>query len=122
MRYKYFNPNPAGRAVGDCAVRAISAALGVDWEEAYAMIAAAGYAMNDMPSSDSVWGSVLRMHNFYKTQLPCCYTFAEFAEDHPRGVYVLGTGTHVATIIDGVLLDAWNSLNEVADFVWFRKD
>jgi hypothetical protein len=33
-----YNPNPAGRKVGDCAVRAVSAALGTDWEEAFDML------------------------------------------------------------------------------------
>lgn len=32
--WEYFNPNPAGRMVGDCSVRAISAALDVSWDEA----------------------------------------------------------------------------------------
>ena len=34
-----FNGNPTGRKVGDCAVRAVSVALGVDWETAFAMLA-----------------------------------------------------------------------------------
>jgi len=55
-----YNPNPSGRRVGDCAVRAVAKALNVDWETAYAMIANNGYQMNDMPSSNSVWGAVLR--------------------------------------------------------------
>ena len=120
-----YNPNPTGRRVGDCAVRAVSKALGVDWETAFAMIAANAYAMGDMPSSDSVWGSVLRQHGFYRKAIPnsCpdCYTFADFAEDNPRGVFTLGTGKHVATIIDGVIYDAWNSSNEIPQFVWFKK-
>ena len=124
--WKQFNPNPTGRAVGDCAVRAVSAALGVDWETAYALIAAAGFSMGDMPSSNSVWGAVLRQNGFYRYNLPdsCpdCYTFADFARDNPQGVFVLGTGTHVATVKDGVLLDAWNSSNEIPAFVWYRKD
>ena len=28
--YIYYQPNPCGRAVGDCAVRAISAAFNID--------------------------------------------------------------------------------------------
>lgn len=32
-----YQPNPCGRNVGDCAVRAISKALGMDWETAYAV-------------------------------------------------------------------------------------
>ena len=37
--YQYYNPNPTGRTmVGDCSIRAIAKALGVDWEKAYAMV------------------------------------------------------------------------------------
>lgn len=35
MGYKYFMNNPVGARVGDCAVRAISKALNISWEEAY---------------------------------------------------------------------------------------
>lgn len=121
-----FNQNPAGRRVGDCAVRAVSVALGIDWETAFAMLANNAYQMGDMPSSDSVWGSVLRQHGFYRASIPdtCpdCYTAEDFARDHPRGVYVLGFGGHVATIRDGRLYDAWDSSNEVPQFVWYKKE
>lgn len=124
--WRQYNPNPAGRIVGDCAVRAVSAALGVDWETAYDLIASAGYDMGDMPSSDSVWGAVLRQNGFYRkaipTTCPDCYTAADFARDNPRGVFVLGFGGHVATIRDGVLLDAWDSSQEIPQFVWYRKE
>ena len=52
--------NPTGRRVGDCAVRAVSIALGADWETASALPAKHAYLMGDRPSSDSVRGSVLR--------------------------------------------------------------
>lgn len=124
--WKHFNPNPVGRSVGDCAVRAVSAALGIPWEEAYALIAANGFAMGDMPSSNSVWGATLRQHNFNRKSIPdtCpdCYTFSDFARDNPKGVFVVCTGSHVATIRDGTLLDAWDSSLEVPQFVWYRKD
>lgn len=120
-----FNNNPVSRKVGDCAIRAVSAALGVDWEKAYNLIADAGYAMGDMPSSDSVWGAVLRQHGFYRKAIPnsCpnCYTAEDFAKDHPRGVYVLGFGGHVATVIDGDLYDSWDSSNEVPVYYWYLK-
>lgn len=122
----YFNNNPTSRMVGDCAVRAVSVALGVDWETAYTLIADAGYAMGDMPSSDSVWGAVLRQNGFYRKAIPntCpdCYTARDFAEDHPRGVYVLGFGGHVSTIVNGDLYDSWDSSNEIPVYVWYRKE
>ena len=124
-RWRNYNPNPAGRAVGDCAVRAVAAALGVDWETAYAMIANNGYLMGDMPSSNSVWGAVLRQNGFYRYSLPntCpdCYTMEMFAEDHPEGVYVVGTGNHVATIMDGMIWDAWDSSNETPVYYWQKE-
>lgn len=121
-----YNPNPTGRMVGDCAVRAVSAALGVDWETAYTMVSDAGYAMGDMPSSDSVWGAVLRQNGFYRKAVPntCpdCYTVRDFARDHRSGVYVLGFGGHVATLIDGDLFDSWDSSEEIPVYVWYRKE
>lgn len=124
--WKQFKNNPAGRSVGDCAVRALSVALDVDWETAYSMMVANGFLMADMPSSNSVWGAVLRQHGFSKKAIhekyPDCYTFEDFARDNPHGTFVLGTGSHVATIKDGWLFDAWDSRDEIPVFVWYRKD
>ncbi len=125
-KWIYYNPNPAGRSVGDCAVRAVAKALGISWEDAYMMIADAGYAMGDMPSSDSVWGAVLRRNGFYRVAIPTgcpdCYTIEDFCRDHPRGTYVLGMGGHVATVVDGFLYDSWDSSMEVPVYVWYRKE
>lgn len=121
--YIEYNPNPAGRIVGDCAVRAVAKALDTDWETAYTMLAANGYLMGDMPSSDSVWGATLRQHGFYRESVPntCpdCYTAKEFIEDHPDGgTYVLGFGGHTACIKNGNLYDSFDSSNEPIQFYW----
>lgn len=124
--WREYNPNPTGRRVGDCSVRALSKALGIDWEEAYLLAATNGYHMGDMPSSDSVWGSVLRQNGFYRSVIPnkCpdCYTADDFSRDHPKGVYVLGFGGHVATVVDGDIYDSWDSSNEIPVYIWYRKE
>ena len=126
MAYVYYNPNPVGRSVGDCAVRAIAKALKVDWETAYVAIVMNGFSMGDMPSSDSVWGAVLRQHGFYRKSIPnrCpeCYTAADFCRDHPNGTYVLGFGGHVATVVHGDLYDSWDSSMEIPQFYWYQKE
>lgn len=126
MGFVHYNPNPTGRSVGDCAVRAVSKALNTSWEDAYTLITINGYYMGDMPSSDSVWGSVLRQHGFYRRSIPdaCpeCYTVAEFAKDNPHGTFVLGIGGHVVTVKDGNVFDSWDSSAEIPQFVWYRKD
>lgn len=124
--WKKFNNNPVQRNVGDCAVRAVSVALDVPWEEAYTMMAANGFQMADMPSSNATWGAVLRQHGFYRAiipnECPDCFTAEDFANDHPDGVYVLGFGNHVATVVDGVIYDSWDSRNEIPIYYWYRKE
>lgn len=112
-----FNPNPKGIRVGDCSVRAICKAIGERWETAFARIALEGFIMGDMPSSDAVWGNVLRRNGFERKAIPntCpdCYTAEDFCRDNPRGTYVLAFGGHVATVVDGDLYDSWDSRNEI---------
>ena len=121
-----YNPNPVGRQVGDCSIRAVSKALGISWETAYAMICMNGFSMGDMPSSDSVWGATLRKNGFYRKSLPesCpdCYTVKDFCKDNPNGTFVLGFGGHVATVVDGDLYDSWDSSNEIPQFYWYKKE
>lgn len=123
--YREYNNNPVARRAGDCAVRAVSVALDTDWETAYAMIAAMGFQMGDMPSSNAVWGAVLRQNGFLRAVLPntCpdCYTVADFAADHPDGVYVLGLDKHVVTLVSGDWFDTWNSGNEPVIFYWYER-
>lgn len=124
--WREFNNNPLTRRVGDCAVRAVSVALGTDWETAYSKLAVAGYRMGDMPSSDSVWGAVLRQNGFYREAIPntCpdCYTAQDFCRDHPRGTFVLAFGGHVAAVKDGVLYDSWDSSQLSPQYFYYRKD
>ena len=126
MAWISYNPNPVQADAGDCAVRAIAKALDISWEEAYAKLSMAGYLMGDMPNADWVWGSVLRQNGFIREIVPntCpdCYTVAEFCHDNPRGVYVVKSENHVATVVDGNLFDSWNSERKVPIYYWTRKE
>lgn len=123
--WKYYNPNPMERRVEDCAIRAVAKALDINWENAYALITSAGFAMGDMPHSNSVWGAVLRQNGFSRSVIPntCpdCYTAEDFCKDNPKGTFVLGFNKHVATVIDGNLYDAWDSSKEIPQYVWYRE-
>lgn len=117
-----YNPSPVGASVGDCVVRAVAKALDVDWETAYAKLAIAGFNMGNLPSANVVWGAVLRQQGMKRYNIPntCpdCYTIKDFCEEHPEGIYVLGTGTHAVTVVDGNYWDAWDSGNEIPVYYW----
>ena len=123
--YKEWNPSPIGARVGDCAVRAISKATGTDWEDAYLMLCVKGLSMYDIPNSNAVISAVLKDLGFSRHTVPdtCpdCYTIRDFMAEHPQGTYILGTGNHVAAVVDGVLYDSWDSSYEIPITYWEKR-
>ena len=117
-----YNPNPLGKRVGDCAIRAISAAEGLSWFDAYDALSHYGRMFGNLPNSNDVWGTFLHDEGYKRHVIPdtCpeCYTVADFCRDNPKGVFVLGTGSHVVTVIDGDYWDAWDSGAEVPAYYW----
>lgn len=55
MSFIYCNPNPSGKNVGDCVIRAISICMDKDWIDTYTDICLQGLLDHDMPSSNAVW-------------------------------------------------------------------
>lgn len=124
MAYEYFNNNPSDKKVGDCVVRAVSLATNESWDKTYIALSLLGFLMKDVFSSNAVWGAYLMQNGFDRYAIPntCpeCYTISDFASDHPKGVYVLATGTHVVTVIDGSYMDSWDSGSEIPQYYFKR--
>lgn len=125
MRYKYCNLNPHGLRVGDCVVRALSCALGQPWETTYIGLSLQGYLMGDMPSANAVWDAYLKSKGFAREMIPSdcpdCYSIDDFADDHPSGVYVVGTGTHATAVIDSTVYDIWDCGQEKPLYYYTQK-
>lgn len=118
-----YNPNPLGIRVGDCVIRAISRALDVSWERVYVELCVQGFMLGDLPSSNAVWSSYLRHKGFKRRTIedcPDCYTVEDFCQDHPKGIFVIGTGSHAVAIIGGCYYDAWRSGGEPVVY-YFEK-
>lgn len=123
--YVFFNNNPKGLKIGDCVVRAISAALNQPWERTYIDLCIEGFMFSDMPNSNAIWASYLRSKGFKRSTIPdtCpdCYTLSQFAREHHEGTYIVCTGSHVACIKNGRLLDNWDSSGETVAY-YFTKE
>ncbi len=123
--YQYYQPNPLNKPRGDCTIRALSKALNMSWDSSYIDLAMQGYLLKDMPSSNEVMHSYLRSKGFSKSAIPdsCpdCYSFEDFAYDHKKGIYIVGTGSHVACIKDGILYDSWDSSECVPLYSYKRE-
>ena len=126
MSYSYYNPNPTGRSVGDCTVRALSKALGQTWEETYAGLALEGFMRGDLLNADSIWGPYLQRHGFRRHFIPDdglgAYTVEDFVQDNPRGTFILSMpGRHVIAVEDGQYFDSWNSGKECPAYYWEKE-
>lgn len=125
MSYVFYNPNPRNQKVGDCSVRAVCRATDSDWEETYLRLCAEGLIYCDMPSANYVWGMYLRKCGFRQKMIdnvcPDCTTVAQFAEEHPDGIYVLACQNHVVTADNGCYFDSWDSGDEIVLY-FFEKE
>lgn len=120
------NLNPEEKITDDCVVRAISKVLGDTWEETYIGVVMSGLKHHDLFQKGYVWMDYLTGKGFKKYSIPntCpdCYSIRDFCADHPRGTYLLGTGSHVVAVIDGDYFDSWDSGEEVPLFYMQRRD
>lgn len=121
----HYDPNPrwTGRA-GDCVIRALTLAVGKSWEEVYLELSMLGFRLGDMMSANHVWGEYLRGYGYRVRPLPdtcpVCYTVRDFAAEHPSGTYVLATGSHAVTVMNGDYYDTSDTGNEVPLFYYSR--
>ena len=122
--WQYINLNPRKKSVGDCTVRAIAIATENAWVDTYLDLCLFGMIMADMPSSNAVTTAYLKKKGFRRhtisEELSEDYTVKDFCKDHPQGTYIIGTGSHLTTVIDGDLWDSWNSENETPVY-YFEK-
>ena len=123
--WKYFNPNPGKLNVGDCTVRSICAVTGLDWHTVHKALCDLSGNLYDMPSADRVWWTLLEQFGFTRKRMidrcPECYTVADFARDHPRGVYILGPHEHAVAVISGSYWDSWDSGATIPTYYFMRR-
>lgn len=118
--YKPLNKNPKFRITNDCVIRAIAKALDMEWDEAFDEISDEAKEKYDTMDANHVWIGWLKKQGFRLYPIPntCpdCYTIRDFCMDHPWGTYILGTGTHVVTVINGNWFDSFDSGDLIPTF------
>ena len=122
----YANPNPKGKQVPDCVIRAICIALNKPWlevsDELYYQFARREYSVT---CDDNIWGQYLYSLGFepflMPSSCPKCVTIDEFTKYYPKGTYIIGTGKHAVAVINGNYYDSWDSGDEVPSFFWRIK-
>lgn len=127
MAYIYANVNPKNKLVNDCVVRAISLATGKTWDEVFwDLTDVLFYEKETCMDSNKIWGEYLERKGYPRYHIadscPMCYTLNQFCKDNPKGVYVVGTGTHAIAVIDGDFYDTFNSGQTTPLYYFFVEE
>lgn len=122
MGYIHANPNPLKNSTGDCVIRAVCIAEGLDWDDVYLDLMINGYIEKLMIEDNRLWNRYLHelgyTRHIIEDTCPDCYTVQDFANDHPHGTYILGTGTHAIAVVSGNYIDSWDSGARIPIFYW----
>ena len=121
--YVHYNGNPCGINTGDCVIRAISIVTGMRPKKVYAGLCLFGYPCTIWGNVNSIWADFLQSIGYKRHTITANhrYTVADFAADHPHGRFILGTGSHAVAVVDGDIIDSWNSSNE-KPLYYFMKE
>ena len=82
--------------------------------------------MGDLLSSNAVWGAYLKSKGFTRdivsNDCPECYTIEDFCNEHPKGTYIIGTGTHCVVAQDRCVFDTWDSSGETPIYYYHKGE
>ena len=110
--YKYTNPHPQGKNVGDCVVRAISTATNSDYMEIRRELNRRKRELRYTSYKDTKF-----LYDYLKGYPRLIFKpikgeprikGSDFTELHPKGNYILKMAGHITTCVDGVILDTWD--------------
>ena len=126
MGFIISNPNPKNNLTGDCVIRAISIAENRSWDDIFIELMVKCFNLKDMPSTNRAWGAYLHDLGYKRTVIPneCpdCYTLTDFTNDHPKGTYIVATGTHAIAARNGNYYDTWDSGQETVLYYWSKEN
>lgn len=114
--YKFHNANARGRFVNDCVVRAISVAEGKTWDESYDELS--DIAQDEGNLLDDVTFVEGYLDRRYKRVPHYSKTVGEFAEEYPKGVYLVTMPGHITVVLEGIVHDVFDCRNRKMWTAW----
>jgi hypothetical protein len=125
LPFVHYNPHPKGLYTGDCVKRALTKAIGIDYSRISQLLIIEmhnrGYNVNNI---EQVYGPLLKRFGFseYTGSIQFHNKNAfQLSKLFPKGIVVIQSSSHLATMVDGQLFDSWNSSTNQAKSIWVKN-
>lgn len=120
-----YNANPKKLKVGDCAIRAVSVATGLSWDDSYKLLANSGFklkcAMNDVEAvDDTLRGLGFLVGKIRITKGDKRPKVKDFAQQHPDWYSILRVANHIVACGRGNYVDTWDSGDCSVYKYWYK--
>lgn len=135
MALNYFNPNPRARVgkdgkpqkwhLGDCAVRAICAATGMSWIDAYKFASESALKVYEPFNCSKGFGQVMKDLGFIKVSYgrgETRETVSTFARTHKSEIAILSLAGHYVCCRDGAYWDVFDCGDSTAYNYWVLRN
>lgn len=113
--FHYYNANPLGRNVDDCAVRAISLATEKTWDETYIELAEYSRKQGITLSETSFINKYLSERYQRFCPPPQTETVRDFLNLNLSGRWLVTMSGHITCVIDGILYDTFDCSDR---YIW----
>lgn len=128
-RYVYYQPNEKDikDEYGDCAIRALTKAMGMSWIEVFDELCRYARYYQCLPNQKPATHSFMEDSGWHYTSIPKGkrITVEDFAKSH-KGEYNLhvrvGYNTHFVAVVDGKYYDTWDSGKKLLYGYWSKKE
>lgn len=125
LSFVHYNPHPKGLYTGDCVKRALTKAIEIDYNRVSQMLIQEmhnqGFSVNNI---EQVYGPVLRKFGFSEYTGSIQFhnkNVFQLSKLFPKGIVVIQSHKHLATMVDGQLFDSWNSSTNQAKKIWVKN-
>lgn len=119
--FRYWNENPSGKRRNDCVTRAITLASGLPYSVVRKKLFLSAQLM-DCPKLCVTCYSFLIQNVLGGIPKNCeGMTVEEFADNNPRGTYLVRMNEHISTIIDNCIYDTFDCRRHFLTNAWVVK-
>lgn len=131
--FTYYNANPKNRITGDCVIRALCTAMNEPYEQVYRELFEYSiknkYMLNDKKCYEKWleskgWKKMPQPRKDDKTKYigkEFCKMVQEYTFDYPSRIIAKIGGHHIVAIVEGKVMDIWDSTNGCIGNYWIEK-